>query len=71
MIDKFVDENYALGELVGENSEPLLCKIEGGLFYSFGQSMLMYHGDPLMRRVNEFIERVLKQVYINLGNPCK
>jgi len=60
MLDKFVYEIYALGELVGENSEPLLCKIEDGVFYRFGLSMLMFHGDPLMRRVNEIIERVVE-----------
>jgi len=59
LLDKFAEVNYALGEFVGENSEPLLCKLEDGLFISFGQSMLMFHGDPLMRRVNEIIDRVV------------
>jgi len=37
LIDKFAEVNYATGVLVGENSEPLLCKIEDGVIYRFGQ----------------------------------
>jgi len=60
LMDKIAEELYASGDLVGENSEPLLCKLEDGMFRSFGQSMVMLHGDPLMRRVNEIIDRVVE-----------
>jgi len=60
LIDKFVEEFYARGYLVGENSEPLLCKIEDGVFLSSSQSMVMIHGDPLTRRINEIIARVVE-----------
>jgi len=49
-----------MGDYIGKNSEPLLWKLEDGVFFPFGQSMLMFHGDPLMRRVNEIIDRVVE-----------
>jgi hypothetical protein len=58
-IDTFAEVNYALGNFTGENSEPLLCKLEDGELFALGQSMLMFHGDPLMKRVTEIIDRVL------------
>jgi len=60
LLDKEAELRYATGEFVGKNSEPLLCKLEDGMFLSFGQSMLMFHGDPLMKRVNEIIDRVVE-----------
>ena len=51
---------YASGDYVGENSEPLLCRLEDGVFYNYGQSMVMFHGDPLMRGVSEIIDRVVE-----------
>ena len=50
--------NYAVGKFVGENSEPLICRLEDGVFYSSGLTMIMFHGDPLMRRVTEIIDRL-------------
>jgi hypothetical protein len=51
---------YEFGEYVGENSEPLLCKLEDGVVFKSFLSMIMFHGDPLMKRVNEIIERVVE-----------
>jgi hypothetical protein len=51
---------YATGSLFGENSEPLLCKLEDGVVYASGLTMVMFHGDPLMRRVTEIIDRVVE-----------
>jgi hypothetical protein len=59
-LDRDVEDDYASGYLLGENSEPLLCRLEDGKVYSFGQSMIMFHGDPLMRRVTEIIDRVVQ-----------
>jgi hypothetical protein len=50
----------ASGSLFGENSEPLLCKLEDGIFYNSGLIMVMFHGDPLIRRVTEIIDRVVE-----------
>jgi hypothetical protein len=59
LLDKVAEDEYARGDFVGENSEPLLCRLEDGIVYSFGQSMIMLYGDPLLRRVNEIIDRVV------------
>jgi hypothetical protein len=59
-VDKSVEENYATGNYVGENSESLLCRLEDGVVYSTGLTMIMFHGDPLLRRVNEIIDRVVE-----------
>jgi len=44
----------------GENSEPLLCRLEDGVVFNSGRTMLMLHGDPLMKRVNEIINGVVE-----------
>jgi hypothetical protein len=54
------DFRYAVDGLVGENSKPLLCKLEDGVFFPGSLTMMMFHGDPLMRRVNEVIDRVFE-----------
>jgi hypothetical protein len=54
------EEKYAAGVSVGENSKPLLCRLEDGVFFNGGLTMLMLHGDPMMRRVNEIIHRVVE-----------
>jgi hypothetical protein len=58
--DTIADNRYAVGDFVGENSEPLLCGLEDGVFYTTGLSMIMFHGDPLMSRVSEIIDHVLE-----------
>jgi hypothetical protein len=58
--DTRAEENYATGISVGENSEPLLCRLEDGVVFKYGRSMIMIYGDPLMGRVNEIIDRVFE-----------
>jgi hypothetical protein len=61
LTDVEAEKLYASGLFfVGEYSEPLLCKLEEGAFFQNGQSMIMSHGDPLMRRVNEIIDHVVE-----------
>ena len=60
--DNSVEEGKALGHYVGENSEPLLCRLEEGVVYSTGLTMIMFYGDPLMKRVTEIIDRVVEAV---------
>ena len=60
LVDKNAEDNYAKGFFVGENSEPLLCSLEDGVVYTFGQSMVMFYGDPLMRRVTDIVDRVVE-----------
>jgi hypothetical protein len=58
--DRHAEIGYANGDFVGGNSEPLLCKLEDGVFLQTGLTMIMFHGDPLMRRVSEIINRVVE-----------
>jgi len=58
--DRTAEENYAVGYFVGDNSEQLVCMLEDGIVYFTGLNMVMLHGDPLMRRVNEIIARVVE-----------
>ena len=51
---------YAEGSMLDENSEPTLCRLEDGVVYNDGLRMFMFHGDPLMKRVNEIIDRVVE-----------
>jgi hypothetical protein len=37
-----------------------LCRLEDGVVFSLGITMIMFHGDPLMRRVTEIIDRVVE-----------
>jgi hypothetical protein len=64
LLDKAAEDNYARGD-VGENSEPFLCSLEEGTFHGFVKSMIMFHGDPLKRRVNEVINRVVEACLYN------
>jgi hypothetical protein len=54
------EESYIVGDYFGENSEPLVCRLEDGVVFISGQAMLMFHGDPLMRRFSEIIDRVVE-----------
>jgi len=60
IFDKDAEVNYAFGNFIGKNSEPLLCKLDDGVVYSYGQSMIMFYGDPLISRVSEIIGRVVE-----------
>jgi hypothetical protein len=51
---------YFFGDFVGENSEPFLCRLEDVVVFRTDLTMLMFHGDPLMRRDNEIIDRVVE-----------
>jgi hypothetical protein len=51
---------YNIGDFIGEDSKPLLCELEDGVVFPPSLTMMMLHGDPLMRRVNEIIDRVVE-----------
>jgi hypothetical protein len=57
--------NYATVEFVGENSKPLLCKLDDGVLFPYSLTMMMFHGDPLMKRVNDIIDRVVEASLYN------
>ena len=58
--DKYAEDMYASGDFVGKNSERLVCMLEDGIVYRYGQSMIMFHGDPVMSRFNEIIDHVVQ-----------
>jgi hypothetical protein len=58
--DKVAEDNYAKGYYAGENSEHILCRLEDGVVFTTGLTMVMFHGDPLMRRFTEIIDRVVE-----------
>ena len=59
LADMKAEDYYDNGDFVGENSKPLVCRLEDGEFYIPGLTMVIFHGDPLMRRVNEIIDSVV------------
>jgi hypothetical protein len=58
--DMSVETFYPLGIFFGENGEPFLCRLEDGVMFSSMPTMLMFFGDPLLKRVNEIIGRVVE-----------
>jgi hypothetical protein len=49
LVDVLAEENYAAGVYVGENSEPLLCRLKDEAVFKTGLTMTMIQEDPLMR----------------------
>jgi hypothetical protein len=58
--DKIAEDYYTTGYYIGENSQPFLCRLEDGVVFTTGLTMVMFHGDPLMRRVTEIVDRVVE-----------
>jgi hypothetical protein len=58
--DIMAEINYAVGDFLSKNSEHLVCRLNDGVVFSSRITLIMYHGDPLMRRVNELIYRVVE-----------
>jgi hypothetical protein len=54
------EAKYADGTMLDVNSEPSLCRLEDGVIYKDDLRMVMLQGDPLMKRVNEIIDRVVE-----------
>jgi hypothetical protein len=41
------------GSYVGVNGEPLLCRIDDGVFLNTAPVMIMFYGEPLLIRINK------------------
>jgi hypothetical protein len=54
---EFVSDNASF---VGKNGEPLLCRIDDGVFLNIGAVMVMFYGEPILKRVNEIFDRVVE-----------
>jgi hypothetical protein len=58
--DLYADEMYAGGGFVGETSKRLVCGLDDGVVFTTGLIMIMFHGDPLLKRVSEIVDRVVE-----------
>jgi hypothetical protein len=65
LFDMYAEVQYVCGYFVGQNSEPLICRLEDGVLFPYSLRMMMLHADPLMRRVSEIIDRVVEAGLIN------
>ena len=65
--DVLAELNYAIGKFVGENSEPLMCRLEDGVFYSSVLTMIMFHGSHWWDELLKLLIAWLKQVYTHTG----
>jgi hypothetical protein len=48
------------GGFSGENGEPLLCRIDDGVIFNLRSVMLMFYGEPLLKRINDAFDRVVE-----------
>ena len=69
--DDNAEQIFTLGFYLGENTKPLLCGLKDGIFLQSGLTMIMLHGDPLMRRVTEIIDRVVAAGIYNYWNSLR
>jgi hypothetical protein len=44
----------------GGNGEPLLCRLDDGVFLNFQSVMVMFCGEPLLKRINDIFGRVVE-----------
>jgi len=51
---------YSFSDTVGEDGKPLLCKLEDGVNFPVGLTMMIFHRDTLTRRVKNIINRVVE-----------
>jgi hypothetical protein len=58
--DRDAEVSYATGDFFGEYSKPLLCGLQNGVVFVGSLTKLMFHGDPLIRRFNDIIDRVVE-----------
>ena len=69
--DDDAEEYFALGLYCDEYTRPFLCGIEDGVFLHTGLTMIMLHGDPLIGRVTEIIDRVVAAGIFNYWNSLR
>jgi hypothetical protein len=63
--DLYADEFYAGCGFVGENSKPLVCGLDDAVVFTTGLIIVMFNGDPLMKRVCEIVDREVEAVLYN------
>ena len=69
--DFLAELNYSICKFIGQSSEPLMCRLEDGIVFSSGISMIMFHADPLMKRVTEIIDRLVEaSIHSHWNSKC-
>ena len=63
--DLIADSFFGRRYIFGENSEPLLCRLEDVVVYNNDLRIVMLKGDPLLRRISEIIDRVVEAGFYN------
>jgi hypothetical protein len=48
------------GDYVSGSGELLLCRIDDGVFLNTESVMVMFYGEPLLKRINEIFDRVVE-----------
>ena len=66
-----IEGHHDIGDFVGKNSESLFCKLEEGVIFNTGLTMVIFHGDTLMRRVPNIIDRVVAAGQYNYWNSLR
>jgi len=69
--DLDAESKYADGSMLDENSDPALCALEDGVYFNYAVKMLMLQGYPLVKRVNEIIDRVVEADLYNFWISLK
>jgi hypothetical protein len=54
---KFVSDN---GGIAGDKGVPLLCRVDDGVFLNTRYVMIMLYGEPLLKRINDILVRVVE-----------
>jgi hypothetical protein len=60
LADYNFQKQFDNGAYVGGNGEPLLCRIDDGVFFNVQSVMIMFYGEPLLKRINEVFGRVVE-----------
>jgi hypothetical protein len=66
VFDISADFLYATGDYIGKDFKPMVCSLVDGVIIPYSLTMLMFHRDSLMKRVNEIIDRVVEAGLYNL-----
>jgi hypothetical protein len=60
LFDYVFQVQFDNGDYVGGNGEPLLCRIDDGVFLNVRSVMIMFYGEPLLKRINEIFVRLVE-----------
>jgi hypothetical protein len=58
--DNYFKYQFDNGYYVGGNREPILCRVDDGVFLNTETVMVMFYGEPLLKRINDIFGRVVE-----------